>query len=645
MSTSNDNTTNSLSSTEQPTRTGIVLNRMYTGSYLSSNLGHEVINMFQADNGKHYLYLNARGNFDKNTGEKISDMLLVRYVGENRLEILAWASELTPAPGADKSYKKFEPQSEIRKSQGYIISSKERKALKIENFPEGTFKAWDNEILSDISYGGANLIKIFEGSEQQNIYITYRAGEFRTPHKGKRLFLEFVNDTDFYDPEKKETGQSEDTSVFYFSGYLLGKTTLHQFILDKDPYKIDKKAWDSLTQFIYDNKIITVEDLDKIIAKTKGRYLKLKTLINVLQANKDMSYNDLKQNIEEKIFERRKGSCASLYNWLDQQDWEKNEDGESKGVAKKVSEKNLEDHKPREKSLFDIVPKLQRDENCFSDALKFFIDKDKDEWQKVLAKLCSGANIGHICSIKREQDATITQKANNTDKDKTKGGRIDLLIRTENAYIVIENKIKSDINSNKQGEKQLNRYRNYVNYRIIGDYIDALGDNENIKKVKEEEYDTIKASNWEDCTDTWRENMEKRLRKIYQNAGEDWNSIQAYFIILAPDYNMPNKDERERYLPLYYSTLVGKDKTEMVEDKTDVGKEFQYLHDVAEEMRLYHKKHGEDSKENLWTAFYDAMMRHSYNYENDSLYEDMKNTFFTRIQNCRSKDSKASTND
>ena len=74
----------------------------------------------------------------------------------------------------------------------------------------------------------------------------------------------------------------------------------------------------------------------------------------------------------------------------------------------------------------------------------------------------------------------------------------------------------------------------------------------------------------------------------------------------------------------------------MVEDNTDVEKEFQYLHDVAKRMRLYHKEHGEYRKENLWTAFYDAMMRHSYNYENDSLYEDMKNTFFTRIQNCRS---------
>ena len=49
--------------TDQSGKNGIVLNRMYTGSYLSSNLGHEVINMFQADDENYYLYLNAKGNF------------------------------------------------------------------------------------------------------------------------------------------------------------------------------------------------------------------------------------------------------------------------------------------------------------------------------------------------------------------------------------------------------------------------------------------------------------------------------------------------------------------------------------------------------------------------------------------------------
>ena len=626
MSTSKDNPTNSLSSNEKPKRTGIVLNRMYTGSYLSSNLGHEVINMFQADNGKHYLYLNARGNFDKKTGEKISHMLLVRYVGENRLEILAWASELTPAPGADKSYKKFEPQSEIRKSQGYIISSKEREALKIENFTKEIFEAWNDEIQrdSDISYGGANLIKIFEGSEQQNIYITYRAGKFRTPTKGKRLFLEFVNDTDFYDPKKKET----DASVFYFSGYLLGKTTLHQFILD-DPYKIDKKAWDSLTKEL--DKIRSSYNLDE----KHPKYLKLKALLSILRKEGEMDNDTLKLNLEDKINGRRRDSCKNLYIWLETCEWVTWKEEE-----KRVSEKDLEDHKPREKSLFDIVPKLQRDENCFSDALKFFIDKDKDEWHQVLAKLCSDANIGHICSIKREQDATITQKSNNTDKEKTKGGRIDLLIRTENAYIVIENKIKSGINSKKddgQEDTQLDRYRAYVNYRIIGDYIDALGDIEEIKNIKEK-YNNLSTEGWKKWKeDNERKSWEEELNKIYEGLGMKLNYIKAYLFILAPDYNMPNEKERKEYLPLYYSTLVG-------EAQKDIVKDHKYLQGVAELMKEYHKEHGELGKENLWTAFYDAMKRHSYDYENDSLYEDMKNTFITRIQKCKSIDSKATNN-
>ena len=43
----------------------IVLNRMYVGKYIFNNLGHEIINMYAADNGNHYLYLNATGNFEK----------------------------------------------------------------------------------------------------------------------------------------------------------------------------------------------------------------------------------------------------------------------------------------------------------------------------------------------------------------------------------------------------------------------------------------------------------------------------------------------------------------------------------------------------------------------------------------------------
>lgn len=80
----------------------IVLNRMYVGSYLSTHLGHEVINLFQADNGKHYLYLNSRGNFDEK-GLNAKNMLLVMHVDGKRVEILGLAKDLRPAPGAQCS--------------------------------------------------------------------------------------------------------------------------------------------------------------------------------------------------------------------------------------------------------------------------------------------------------------------------------------------------------------------------------------------------------------------------------------------------------------------------------------------------------------------------------------------------------------
>lgn len=34
----------------------ILLNKMFEGKYLNSNIGHEVINFIKADNSKHYVW-------------------------------------------------------------------------------------------------------------------------------------------------------------------------------------------------------------------------------------------------------------------------------------------------------------------------------------------------------------------------------------------------------------------------------------------------------------------------------------------------------------------------------------------------------------------------------------------------------------
>lgn len=541
---------------------GIVLNRMYTGSYLSTNLGHEVINMFQADNGNHYLYLNARGNFAKEHTNQISDMLLVRYARDNRVEVLAWANGLHEIDGANETYREFE--------KDYSIFNKQK------------------DFIKEISYGDANLIELFEGSAQQNIYITYSADNFYLPQKP--IYIKYVDESnllyaDENDKDSENCNKKDNDSLeISLSGYQFGKATLKQYIYPtthkNSKYKFDKRK------------------INKEFKAKKG-------------PKKD---DEFISELEKLVNKKRSADWDILLKLLNPKDetiWKKVKEEEDK-----ITKENINSYQPREVSLFDIVPKLQRDENCFSDILKHFMNRDKMDWKGILENLCENTNIGEIREIVREKDATIVKKKTETDTSDSNGGRIDILIRTDNAYIVIENKIKSDINSKKSDGvdgNQLKRYRDYVKYCIICDYINNLTDG----KEKEE-----LGNSYKDITPSDLPNFEDSVKVVYEKNGKPLPEIKEYFFVLAPDYNMPDKRllEKHGYKALYYSALVGKDNG--VNDP-----------EVVKLMKDYNKHQNDD----LWSAFYEAMKRHSYSTENQSLYEDMKSTFFTRIKEIRSK--------
>lgn len=171
----------------------IVINRMYAGSYLANNLGHEVINMFQADNGKHYLYLNPRGNILRNN---VDCMLLVRYVGDDRVEILALAKNLKQAAGASSSL----PRDLGEKKES--VSDIQEKYIHNE----------------DIRYGDAPILEIFNDAEQQNIFITYEVTEedFFVPIK--RMYISF-------DPANRLKSDIPINNLNF------GSSTLRQYVL------------------------------------------------------------------------------------------------------------------------------------------------------------------------------------------------------------------------------------------------------------------------------------------------------------------------------------------------------------------------------------------------------------------------------
>ena len=138
----------------------IVLNRMYNGDYLNDNLGHEIINMYRSDNGKHYIYLQYDGKFDKRHVGKVETVLLVRTLhGRKMLEVLGKAEMITEV---------YHPNQTAEEQEQYII---------------------DN----DIRYDGTLLHQIFEGNAYQYVYITYEAGKVVRPKV--QLFISFSKDS------------------------------------------------------------------------------------------------------------------------------------------------------------------------------------------------------------------------------------------------------------------------------------------------------------------------------------------------------------------------------------------------------------------------------------------------------------------
>lgn len=336
-------------------KTGIVLNRMYVGDYIVSNLGHEVINLYQADNGEHYIYLNSTGDFVKAHQGRIGYMLFVKYYGKGEVEVIGKAEGLEDV---------YASNPEIKQKQIDFIRS------------EG-----------GITYGGASILDIFKGSEQQNVFITYKAQKVYESRSDRRIFIRFYNENNESCTCRHEPGDI----VISLQGYRQAKASLKQYIYPDGTYKGDLS----------------------------------------------------RSNVEEKKRDYRK-----IFDTLicDSALWVESHN--------RVDYEELNISSQRRVSLFDIC-QIQNDENKFSNALAYFMERTEyfPLWSDFFRRF--GIELTEGFTVSREESCT-------------NGGRIDLLVRAQDDLVVIENKIKSDINSiEEDGEgKQLRRYFDYANCRV-----------------------------------------------------------------------------------------------------------------------------------------------------------------------------------
>ena len=136
----------------------IIINKMYVGAYLSEgdNIGHEIINLYKADDGKNYIYLNSQGTIELSHGENRITVLLVRKFASKTYKVLAKAEGVTILDFADSKL----PREERYKGQAAL----------------------------GLTYGGISLVDLFNensyhGSlqEEKNAYTTFVADKVIKP--------------------------------------------------------------------------------------------------------------------------------------------------------------------------------------------------------------------------------------------------------------------------------------------------------------------------------------------------------------------------------------------------------------------------------------------------------------------------------
>ena len=328
----------------------ILVIKMYNGNYLaeSNNIGHEIINLFRADNGKHYIYALPAGYLGKERDGKVTDILLVQNIGNNMLKVLACINNIS----SDQHIAQWKGRS-IEELQKYVCN---------------------HAITQKIIYNGKPIGEIFNS----NMY----------------------------------NGQIDNHSIFY------------TFEVESDQYR----------KPIHPMYLIK-KDVEGSIAKERNNNCELGNIKFFSISNTKFhqtAYYTPSTNSED--FSTICGIIDNISHW-------EKSDTASKVTATSKNYKNR-------RSFLSICRK-EYDELAYSNMLAYYLSKSQVLLQKFVNEVL-GLSLKGPFQIRREYK------------------NIDILIENTESSIIIENKIKSDINGKSEDKKhsQLDRYVSTLNSQL-----------------------------------------------------------------------------------------------------------------------------------------------------------------------------------
>lgn len=339
----------------------IILNNMYTGRYITQQgkLGHEAINLFKADNGKFYIWLNSMGVCTK-SGVEGCTVIMVRSINSKLYKVIAKAENCQLCKGADISRKKgnegtddkkarYKAQKEMKKTYNVTYNGKDPMD-NIYNEEDMFATFWTKKVYETKSDMDVYLTndKLQEDSQHHIYYVDFsRISEAMRAYIGtdhnaydalstlldqENIWNEITenNTLDVQDPKSKSNffkllGKERDELAFSNAlAHFIGKAGIDTFLKDclklkksflKDKYEllreknnIDISFWGEKNVVIIENKIdsnITVDNR--------------KTLESQIRQAMDLYFEDISgDDIEKKstainnIIRNYKGNVSQL---------------------------------------------------------------------------------------------------------------------------------------------------------------------------------------------------------------------------------------------------------------------------------------------------------------------------------------------
>ena len=225
-------------------RNVIVLDRMFSGSYLEENIGHEIINLYQSDNGENYIYLSPDGNFDAKYKDRIAYVILTQDNGTNQDKVVGLA---------EIDCDVYQHGDTILKQINYIVKH-------------------------NVKYGGTYAhIPFMANKSQQDIIIDFKAKVLKQPTK--EIIIDYS--------AKRNTINNKGVLVVSVGGLLKkSRKSLKQYVEPSE--ENHNPAYDVLAKFIND---------DKLWKKTPNLIKKGK--INSPEANKIVMINKFSEAVEK----------------------------------------------------------------------------------------------------------------------------------------------------------------------------------------------------------------------------------------------------------------------------------------------------------------------------------------------------------